>query len=213
MNPIKLTIVDNHKMVRDTFAYFLEQEHGMKVVIKADNGRNFLNALRKTKADIVFLDLEMPILNGKDTCKILLEKYPDIKIIAWSFHTEKEIITGMLDAGVKGFVSKDNGVHEAPKAIKAIVKGKFYVCKNMTNAKDGNRTKISINTGNSFGITARELRVLSLLNQGYSGKEIAKKLSITYRTVDSHKRHIFRKTGTNSWGKLVALARSNGLLE
>ncbi|HIP32283.1 MAG TPA: response regulator transcription factor, partial [Crocinitomicaceae bacterium] len=124
---IKVFIIDDHQMVIEGLKLLLQNQEGIEVVGTANSGQEGIDALAKQKADIILLDINMPEMNGIDTCKKLLKEQPKLKIIAVSMHKEGSLIKLILSNGAKGYVLKNAGQDEVVEAIHTVYKGKMYL--------------------------------------------------------------------------------------
>lgn len=210
---IKVIIVDDHEFFRKGVALTISKLKYAEVVGEASNGKEFLDMLKTTKADIVLIDIRMPVMNGIDATIEALSLYPDLKIVALSMFGEEEYIENMLEAGVKGFLLKNITKNDLDRALKLVISGKnFYSEELMTyfTKKIIKKQEIKENTEK---LTKRELEVLQLLVKGYTNQEIAEKLFISHRTVCNHRANILSKTGTKNTANLLTYAIKNNLVK
>ena len=181
---------------------------------EACNGRELLDLVNKGAPDVVVMDINMPELNGIETTRQLCARFPHVKIIGLSVHTNGRIVTEMLKAGAAGYVTKTSAAQELLIAIRAVMKGQVYVCPEVLGNVMGVRHHASPGgEGGAFAkLTDREREVLQLLAEGDSTKEIADKLNLSVPTVHTHRQHIMQKTGTRSVVDLVHYAIREGLI-
>ncbi|QIE59187.1 response regulator transcription factor [Rasiella rasia] len=202
---INVFIVDDHKMVIDGMKLLLKDEPTIKVVGTALTGEDALVEIPKQHVDVVLLDINMPGINGIDTCKQLLKVLPDIKIVAISMHKESSLIKLMLNNGAKGYVLKNAGQDEVIDAIKSVNEGKMYLDDTVNEIvlnsvlKNGNE-KI---TSPFPTLSRREKDVLKLILDECTTQEIADKLFISFGTVETHRRNMLIKTGARNTAGLV----------
>lgn len=164
------------------------------------------------ESDLVFMDIEMPKMNGIEATSKILSIYPEINIIALSMYADEEYYTKMIEAGAKGFILKNSGIKEVEEAILHVASGKSYFSqeiltgfmKNMSRKKQ----KITLNK-----LSEREEEVLYLICKGYSNQEIADALHISKRTVDKHRENLLLKTDSKNTAGLVIYAIKNGIIE
>ena len=205
---IHVFIVDDHKMVIDGMKLLLKDEATIKVVGTALNGEEGLVEIPKQPVDVVLLDINMPGMNGIETCKELLKLNPDLKIVAISMHKESSLIKLMLNNGAKGYVLKNAGQDEVIDAIKTVNEGKKYL--------DDTVNEIVLNSVLKNGsekvtspfptLSRREKDVLKLILDECTTQEIADKLFISFGTVETHRRNMLIKTGARNTAGLVRTA-------
>ena len=208
---IEIVIADDHQMFSDGIAVLVESLCDCKVVNKIENGRDLLEYLATNDPDIILLDINMPEINGIDASKIILKKYPDVKIIMLSMYKEPEIISELLEMGVHGYVLKDADKDELRKAIDIVGEGDKYFDSRVLRIfmnKFNSTNKISEDT--SF--TPRELDILRYITQGFTSYKIAKKLFISVNTVNTHRKNLMIKSGTNNSASLIKYAYEKGLI-
>jgi DNA-binding NarL/FixJ family response regulator len=212
----KVIIVDDHTIFREGFKLVLDTIAGVKVVGEAANGRELLSLMEHNKPDLVFMDINMPLLNGVEATKKALKINPEIKIIALSSFDDIDSINNMLYAGVEGYLVKDADYTEIEKAIDDVMSGKNFFSNSIlvkltvgaTKKKDEAQKKESLPE-----LTKREQEILQLLCKGSSKSEIADKLHISERTVEKHKENLLSKTGTNNTVNLVLFALKHKMAE
>lgn len=205
---IHVFIVDDHKMVIDGMKLLLKDEPSITVVGTALNGEDGLAKIPQQHVDVVLLDINMPGMNGIDTCKKLLSELPEIKVVAISMHKESSLIKLMLNNGAKGYVLKNAGQDEVIDAIKTVHEGKMYLDDTVNEIvlnsvlKNGNeKVKSPFPT-----LSRREKDVLRLILDECTTQEIADKLFISFGTVETHRRNMLIKTGARNTAGLVRTA-------
>lgn len=217
---IKVLLVDDHKIVRDGIAALLENEKNIKLVGECTDGSEVLGFLADNKVDVILMDIMMKNLNGIETSKLVLEKYPDIKILTLSMNQDYDYIQEMLKLGAAGYILKNTGAEELLNAIKIVAEGKPYFSPEVTDVvmnkymnKSEERTPTGKNPGLVAELTNREIEVLQLIAQEYTNVEIAEKLFISRRTVDTHRRNLLQKLGAKNSIGLIRFAYNNGLIK
>ncbi len=214
MAKYKIAIVDDHKIFRDGFKMVLDSFEFVDTVMEATNGNEFLELIKKEKPDVVFMDINMPVMNGIESTEKGLKKDPKMKIIALTSYDYIEYINKILHAGVVGYMLKDADYDEIGKAIKEVMAGKNYFSQKILDklTKDTVRKSEEEKIKQKMPrLTKRENEILKLICKGYSKTEIAEKLFISERTVEKHKENIMTKTDTNSTINLVLFAIKNNL--
>ncbi len=201
-------IVDDHKLFRDGLKFILSESGIAEVVAEASNGREFLILLEKIKADLVLMDINMPLMNGIESSKKALELYPDLNILVLSMYGDEEYYNTMIDLGVKGFLLKDADTSELKIAISKIVEGGTYFSQqlllNIINSRQVHGT---------IKLTKREKEILFLICQGHSNIRISDELHISSRTVERHRAELLDKTQSSNSISLVIYAIKNGLVK
>ena len=204
---IKVFIVDDHKMVIEGLQLLLQNETDIEVVGTAISGEFALEEIPKLKVDVVLLDINMPGLNGIETCKKLLKQNRKLKIIAISMHKEGSLIKLMLGQGAKGYVLKNAGQDEVISAIKNVYEGKVYLDDVVNEIVVNSVAKKSDATTSPFPtLSRREKEVLELILEEFTTSEIAEKLHISFGTVETHRRNMLIKTGARNTAGLVRIA-------
>lgn len=204
---IKVFIIDDHKMVIEGLQLMLQNHKNIKVIGTALNGEEGVLNLPKTNTDVVLLDINMPGINGIETCKILLKDNPKLKVIAISMHKESSLIKMMLSNGAKGYVLKNAGQDEVIKAIKTVYDGKMFLDETVNEIVVNSVAHASSKTQNPFPtISRREKEVLQLILEECTTQEIADKLNIGFGTVETHRRNMMVKLGARNTAGLVRIA-------
>ena len=211
---ITIIIVDDHEIFRKGLVMVINKLKNIKVVAEASNGSDFIKLLTKVKADMVLMDIQMPVMNGIDATKIALEKYPDLKIVALSMFGEEEYLKNMVDAGVRGFLLKNISKDDLYRAIQLISEGRNYYSEELLSffTRKYIQTPKKQETADA-NLTRRELEILQLIAEGYTDAEIADKLFISQRTVNGHRANLIAKTGSRNTVNLLTYALKNGLVE
>tara|TARA_R110002049_G_scaffold6548_2_gene41093 strand:+ start:7768 stop:8412 length:645 start_codon:yes stop_codon:yes gene_type:complete len=205
---IQVFIIDDHKMVIEGMQLLLQHENDIKVIGTALSGEEGLEAVANTDVDVILLDINMPGINGIDTCKELLKIKPQLKIIAISMHKESSLIKLMLSSGAKGYVLKNAGQDEVIEAIKTVYDGKMYLDATVNDIVVNSVASNSNNKLNSPfpSLSRREKEVLKLILDEHTTQEIAEKLFISFGTVETHRRNMLIKTGVRNTAGLVRTA-------
>ncbi len=212
----KLVIVDDHEIFRKGLKLQLKRIDFIKVIGEASSGTEFLERLDEWQPDIVFMDINMPGLDGINTTKKALEKYPKMKIIALTTFQEKEFFDNMIHVGAEGYLLKNTNLRELKIALQRIMNGDNYfshellmqMTKSLVQNKNEDKRKNDIPS-----FSAREIEVLNLICKGYSNEEIGNLLCISNRTVEHHKYRLIEKTGTSNTVNLVIYSFKNKLVE
>lgn len=205
---LKVAIVDDHKILRDGLKLLLNEMGNIDIVIEASNGKEFIDALETCSPDLAIVDINMPVLSGDEAVRIAKIKFPELKIIILSMHTEEQYFQTMNQLGVDGYIIKESDYEELERAIHTVLKGGKYFSQelliNLVNNKKANASII---------LTERELEILQYLCHGLSANEIAEKLLLSVRTVEKHRSEMLLRTGSPNSISLVVYAIKNGLVK
>ena len=211
---IKLYLVDDHQMLIDGIRALLSSESDFEIVGQSTSALDALNKLEAAQPTVLLTDINMPEMTGVELVKAVHAKFPTIKILALSMHGDRQMIHDMLDAGADGYILKNTGKEELISALKKIASGGMYfsdeISAEMMRAISDNERK---SKSNEPELTARELEIVKLINKETSNLQIAEQLFISERTVETHRKNIFRKTETKGVVGLLKWARERGYLD
>ncbi len=213
MGQLSILIADDHKLFREGMKLILSNLPYIDTVDEAGDGNECVHFFKNGKtADIVFMDIEMPGMNGIDATINILKDFPDTNIIALSMYADEDYYTKMIEAGAKGFILKNSGIKEVEDAINHVISGKNYFSQEILMAfiKNMNRKKQEQTSGK---LSEREEEVLYLICKGNSNQEIADTLHISKRTVDKHRENLLLKTESKNTAGLVVYAIKKGVIE
>ncbi|HZX31389.1 MAG TPA: response regulator transcription factor [Rhodocyclaceae bacterium] len=213
---IRIALVDDHKMFRETLRIPLELEDDLGVVAEAGSGAELLAQLERITPDIVVLDIGLPDMSGIEVAQQMAKRYPEIRVVVLSGYTDKLFVEEMMKAGARGFVAKSAGAEELIFAIRATHAGKVFLSPEVTaqvvrqaapraDAPRADAPPLSI-------LGKREQEVLRLLADGKSSPETATALGISPATADAHRRNIKQKLGLNTIAELTRYAIREGLV-
>lgn len=209
----RILLADDHKIVRDGLKALIEKEPGMEVIAEAATGRIALRLSRKLSPDIVIMDITMPDLNGIEATRQIVSELPKVKVIALSMHSEKQFVEGMLNAGVSGYMLKDSAFEELISAVKTVISGRLYLSPDITGLVVTEYLKYRQAGQNSAtnDLTPREREILQLLAEGHSTRDVARRLNISIKTVETHRSNIMRKLDLHTVAGLTKYAIREGL--
>lgn len=204
---VKVFLADDHQILLDGIRHLLE-EGGLNVVGKAASGREALEKLEKLDVDLLITDFSMPNMDGLALVNKARKLQPNLKVIVLSMHDEPHLVKEILKAGVDGYVLKKNSHTELKEAIRNIQQGKTYLSSQInelliSDLKYPDKGKL---------LTDREREILQLIVEEFTNKEIAQKLYISERTVETHRKNIFKKTDSNTVVGLIKYAYDNNLI-
>lgn len=212
MNNISVFLVDDHQLFREGMKLLLSNIPFIGEIREASGGNEFLDSPHAGDTDIVFMDIEMPVISGIETTRLAVERFPGIRIIVLTMYEEEEYYTKMISAGVKGFILKNSSIQEVEDAILNVMDGKNYFSQEIVAGLVSNLTRKK--KGEKQGeLSEREREVLVYICKGYSNKQIADTLFLSKRTVDKHRENILLKTGTKNTAGLVMYAIQSGIIE
>lgn len=216
MAKIKILIADDHKLFREGIKVLLMNQPDLTVIDEACDGFEVIKKVNELKPHVVLLDMSMPKLTGIEVTKNLVHENKNVRIIMLSANLEEHTVKAALRAGVNAYIHKDVSQEELVNAIHIVYNGSEYFSKSVTDIIYKSYIKsIKENPGESDSaeLTEREIEITKLFAQGYSYKEIADRLFITARTVESHKKRIMQKLQLDSTADLVRYAIKNKLIE
>jgi len=204
---MRILLVDDHAILLDGIKNLLEKD-GLVVAGVAENAEKALQFIKSNDVDIVITDFHMPGMDGLSLVNTIRRIQPDIKTIVLSMHDETHLVKEILRAGVNGYVLKKDTHRELLKAIEEVRQGRVYLSSDInkiliTNLQNPDEGRL---------LTDREREILKLIAKEYSNKQIAEELFISERTVETHRKNIFKKTATNSLVGLIKYAYANNLI-
>jgi DNA-binding NarL/FixJ family response regulator len=211
-NQIKVLIVDDHTILRDGLERALGTNPLIGMVRQAASGKEALEVINNFEPDIIFMDIFMDEMDGLETSVRILEVKPDVKIIAFSQFDDKDHITGMFAAGVKGYVVKTSGISVINEAIKTVMEGRNYFTKELSNTIFGDIKTTQTGYVN-YKLTLREKEILKHIVVGLKVKQIAEKLFISERTIEWHKTNIMEKLDVETTTALIQLCIKKKLID
>lgn len=208
---IRVYLVDDHALVRAGMKMILAGEVDIEVVGEADTGEVALAQVRQLKPDVVLCDIHLPGLSGLEVTERITRSLPETKVIAVSVLEDGPMPKRLLDAGASGYVGKGGDASELVRAVRDVARGKRYLASSVAQA-----IALSSVSGDSSpfdGLSGRELEVSLLLLRGLRQEEIAKRLSLSAKTVNTHKSRAFEKLGIRDTVALARLASQYGMVD
>lgn len=205
-----VVIVDDDDIVRIGLKTLLHDIGGYEVVGEATNGREAVQLARRLTPSLVIIDVGMPTMNGIDATKRIKSLVPETKIIALSVHEDSRFVTQMLEAGAIGYLPKQGAVEELPFALKTINTGNTYLSPTVA-ASVISHFRHGEGGGATADLSVREREVLQSIAEGKSAASIAKELSLSVKTIESHRRNIMKKLDRHSIAELTKYAIREGL--
>jgi len=206
---IRIVIADDHPIFRRGLRTLIEADPLLKVVAEADDGQSALARIQELQPDVVVLDIDMPPPDGLAIAHQLREQRLAVAAIFLTMHKDEALLNAALDAGAKGFVVKDGAANEIVGCIKAVAAGQSYFSPTLSGHLIGRRNQADSLASQSTlldGLTASERRVLLLVAESKTNKEIAEKMFISVRTVEHHRSNICAKLGLTGKNALLSFA-------
>ncbi len=209
---IRILLADDHKIVRQGLRTLLEKEPDMEVVAEAEEGRMAVRLARKLAPQVVIMDVGMPDLNGIEATRQVLADTPGLKVIALSMHSDRRFVVNMLKAGASGYLLKDSAFEELAAAIRVVMLNKTYLSPGVSDIVIKDYVQGPREDSSVFSVlTPREREVLQLMAEGKSTKQIADRLHVSVKTIETHRQQIMTKLGIHSVAELTKYAVREGL--
>jgi len=212
--PINIVVVDDHQLIINGLVSLVEEEKDIRFCGGANTWVQAKEILSQDKIDVALVDINMPGMSGVEMTREIKSLYPDVQILALTMHEDFAMIQKMFSAGASGYILKRTNLEEVVDAIRIVYeKGKYLGRDVQEILLEGIKVQESPSQAtNEVSLSSREQEVLALLAQEYSNEEIAERLFISERTVESHRRNIFIKTKTKSVIGLIKHAIKNNLI-
>ena len=213
MRSIKIILADDHKIVRQGMRSLLESHPGFQVVGEAGDGEEALKLLESLLPDLAFLDVMMPNLNGIEVAKIAQQRGIKTKLIFLSMHANSTYAVRALQSGASGYLLKDSDFAEILQAIQNAMEDRRYLSAAIADDVLEILLNSNVNTNDSLSVlSTREREILQLIAEGNTNSHIAEKLTLSVRTVESHRAHIMAKMHFISQSDLVRYAIQQGMI-
>jgi two-component system response regulator NreC len=211
---IRVLLADDHAVLRAGLRALLNAEPDLEVVGEAGDGIDVLEAAARINPDVIVMDIQMPRMSGLEATKALRERGSDVKVLILTMHAESQYLLPLLEAGGSGYVLKSAADTELIEAIRTVQRGGVFLYPAATKLLVDGYLDRSGRDGDPYnGLTEREREVLKLVAEGYSGTEIAEKLVISPKTVDTYRERIMQKLGVRHRYELVRYALRKGMLK
>jgi len=208
---IKILIADDHGVVAEGLKHLVEAQPDMQVVATVGDGRKAVRVARELAPDVVLMDLSMPELNGADATRAILEREPKCRVIVLSMYSDREYVRRALKAGAAGYVVKRSAAKEVVEAIRAVFGGGRYLSPRVADVVIDDYADDKADDPLAR-LSAREREVLQLLAEGRTGAEIAQRLSLSQKTVETYRARLVEKLGIRDVAGLVRFAIQRGLV-
>ena len=210
---LRVVLVDDHRMFREALRPLLAQTPGFEIAGEAGDGQQAIELCAQLAPDVVIMDVSMPGLNGIEATRRILAERPQTRVVVLSMHADRRFVAETLRAGAAAYVLKDAGFAELVRALQAVAEGRTYlsepvrqlvVQEYVAGLQREDRSAFSL-------LSAREREVLQLVAEGVSTKEIGDRLSVSVKTVETHRRQIMEKLDLHSVAELTKYAIREGL--
>lgn len=209
----KIFLVDDHQVVRDGLRLIIQSQADMEVAGEAANGRDALTECVNSRPDIVIMDIHMEDTNGLEVSRQIISQLPGARIIILSAYPDPDLVKEAVQIGVAAYLLKSNASTEILKAIRTVLSGKNYLCMDAANVLMMNYKQLIQEQAprEKAELSDRELDVLKLIAEGLRTKEIADRLNIGIKTVETHRAHLMSKLGCKSPVELAKYALREGI--
>ncbi|CAM3451972.1 LuxR family transcriptional regulator [Flavobacterium longum] len=206
---LRIAVVDDHLLIRKSLALLISTFPKMEVVVEAANGLELFSALEGNAVDVVLLDVQMPLMDGHETCKRLHKEFPELKVLMLSQHASADAVRKSLELGAHGYFTKSSNPASLETGIQKVYSSGFYLDPELAQSfvltmftdHHPTRPKDLLSS-----LTDRELEIVRMAAKGFDSMKIAEKLFINKRTVETHRKRIMEKTDAKNFMKVVLMA-------
>ena len=216
MTKIKVVVADDHPIVREGVRMILAKERDIEVVGEAADGEQALQLVERVRPDVVIMDISMPGMGGIEATQKVRERYPKVSVLVLTMHEDESYVFQLLRAGASGYVLKRAAAQDLVHAVRAAARGEAFLYPSVARkVVEDYLKRVEAGEGRERydGLTAREKEVLTLIAEGFTNQQIAEKLFISIKTVQTHRAHIMEKLGLHDRTELVRYAIRKGLIE
>src|SRR5262245_38148265 len=210
--PLKILIADDHPIFRRGLCDVIQADGGLRLVGQASDGDEALKLIDELRPDIAILDVHMPKLSGLQAARKLIEKKSVVKLVLLTMHEDEELLNEALNLGIHGYVLKENAVEDLLAAVRSAASGKTFISASLSDLLVHRRTQAESLRREKPGLdslTPTERRILKLIADDKTSKEIAEVLSCAIRTVETHRQNISQKLGLSGSHSLLKFAYDN----
>jgi DNA-binding NarL/FixJ family response regulator len=209
MMKISILIAGDHKLIRDTFSYFLNDDPRFNVIAACGDAMEAVELAREKKPSIILMDINMTPFSGIEATQKILKISPGSMIIGVSMHSQPAYAIKMMQIGAKGYVTKNSSMEEMVKAILEVNKGNKYICDEIKNSITGRLFEDIPYASNINTLTKREMEIINLIKEGSSSKKIAANLQLSIHTVEMHRHNILKKLKLKNSVSLINFIHNN----
>lgn len=212
MEKITILLVDDHKLIRDSWAFILNSDPRFQVIGETSDGNEAVQIAKAKKPMIVLMDINMIPMSGIEATPLIREVSPASKVIGVSMHSMPGYAKRMIQSGARGYVTKNSSKEELIAAILEVHQGKKYICDEVKNAVAHDvLEEEEVSQPARKGLSTRELEIMEFIKKGFSSKEIATQLGITLKTVEVHRYNILKKLDLKNAAALVNYMNMHGM--
>jgi DNA-binding NarL/FixJ family response regulator len=210
---VRILLADDHQIMREGLKALLARHSSVEVIAEAENGIETLSIARQEKPDVIIMDIAMPDINGIEVTRQLKSESADIKVIALSMHSDRRFVSEILKAGASAYVLKQAAFEDLEKAIKAVMSNRTFLSDDILESVVSDYVSgLNHSEYDAYRqLSDRERQVLQLLAEGNSTKEIAFKLNVSVKTIETHRQNIMNKLGIRTLAGLTKFAVKEGL--
>jgi DNA-binding NarL/FixJ family response regulator len=218
MNPITVLLAEDHQIVREGLRAMLNLETDIKIVGEAENGRQAVALVSQLCPDVVVMDIAMPLLNGMEATRQILQTTPNTKVLILSAHSDDAYVAMVMAIGASGYLIKQTAAHVLPEAIRQVHQGKTFFSptiakrRNHQKQKSHDRGELVVKK-DACVLSSREMEVLQLIAEGKANKETADELNISVKTVEKHRQSLMDKLNIHDTAGLTRHAIATGIIE
>jgi DNA-binding NarL/FixJ family response regulator len=213
MNPVRVLLADDHKLVCAGMRLLLESLKGVRVIAEAHDGREALGLIKAHCPDLVLMDIAMKELNGLEAAAQVKKEFPETRVIIVSMYSSEEHVLQGLRAGASGYLLKDSAIQELDLAIRTVMRGEIYLSPPISKQVIGDYLRrVSHGEKTTDLITHRQREILQLIAEGHSTKEIAHQLDLSVKTVETHRAQLMERLNIHDVPGLVRCAIRMGLI-
>jgi DNA-binding NarL/FixJ family response regulator len=210
---IKILLADDHNIVRSGLRGLIERQQNYDIVGEAQDGREAVKLCQELVPDVVMMDISMPVLNGIEATRQILESMPGMKVVILSVHSSRRFVGEVFKAGASGYLLKNCSFKEVVTAIDAVSEGGTYICPQIANIVRDDYLQFLVDKDDTVSSTLskREREVLQLIAEGKNVKEIAFAFNLSVKTIEAHRQHIMEKLDLHNIAALTKYAIREGL--
>jgi len=217
VKPITVLLAEDHEIVREGLRALLEHEDDIEVIGEAQNGRQAVKLTRKLRPNVVVMDIAMPLLNGLEATRQILQVIPDTKVLILSAHSDDAYIEQIIALGAAGYLIKQTSHGVLSGAIREVHKGNTFfspsISKRLHHHYEPSPGRIEVLYKKHHGLSSREVEVLQLISEGNVNKETAAELGISIKTVEKHRQNLMKKLNIHDTAGLTRYAIATGIIE
>ncbi len=208
---VTILLAEDHVVMRDALSSLIDRQAGMRIVGHADNGKMAVQLARESRPDVVIMDVAMPDVNGIEATRLIKDMLPDTKVVALSAYDNREYVIGMIKAGVSGYLLKDCAFEDLVKAVQTVMQGKSYLSPEIATVVLKAQVEGPDGAGSAV-LNDRDKKVVKLLAEGKSARQIAREEGLSVKTIEGRRRRIMEKLDISNTAQLVRYAIEEGFI-